>query len=373
MLGAWAGIGPCRITDNGDDVFPNPHTWNENANILFLDQPIGTGFSYGDSRQSSSSAAAKQIYMFLQAFFGAMPDYVPTSFTIAGESYAGKYLPALSDEIIMQNDLVNGNRQHGIYLPLKSIIIGNGWTEPKTQLANYYAFGCEKKEKDDEFWPVFDSMTCEKMRSSSPRCQSLMERCYNHDSYWTCIPAGLYCLYTQINPYDATGRSAMDIRKQCVDDDYCYSIEHGLEMYANRVRVSLGVDEKVSPFENCRSSVERRFYIGLDQTRDYSPSITRALHQSIDVLLYAGDMDWICNWRGNKAWARELQWKGKQGFNMALDKDVYTDGSEKPTGEFRSFGKLTFLRVFDAGHMASLDQPLMCKNFIIDQWLNGFI
>merc|ERR1740139_1813549 len=35
--------GPFKIID--DKVTTNPHAWNENANLLYIDQPVGTGFS----------------------------------------------------------------------------------------------------------------------------------------------------------------------------------------------------------------------------------------------------------------------------------------------------------------------------------------
>lgn len=40
-------LGPCRVTQPNATTF-NPFAWNENANIFFVDQPIGVGFSYAD-------------------------------------------------------------------------------------------------------------------------------------------------------------------------------------------------------------------------------------------------------------------------------------------------------------------------------------
>ena len=37
------------------------------------------------------------------------------------------------------------------------------------------------------------------------------------------------------------------------------------------------------------------------------------------VLIYAGDVDYICNWLGNKKWVKALEWDGKDGFNEAED------------------------------------------------------
>ena len=37
------------------------------------------------------------------------------------------------------------------------------------------------------------------------------------------------------------------------------------------------------------------------------------------VLIYAGDVDYICNWLGNKKWVKALEWSGKEEFNMAED------------------------------------------------------
>ncbi|KAI8096773.1 Alpha/Beta hydrolase protein [Halteromyces radiatus] len=368
LMDAWAGIGPCHITEYSNETVRNPYTWNKHNNILFLDQPIGTGFSYGRSKTATSSEAAKQVYTFLQVFFNALPQYIPTSLILAGESYAGKYLPALSGEILFQNEQLDQGKQNGIRLALKSIIIGNGWTEPKTQLVNFHTFGCDD---DNEYKPLFDARTCTSMKSSAPRCQSLMEICYKYPTKWGCIPGSLYCQYTQLSPYDATGLNTMDIRKRCVDKNYCYWIEHSLEIYANNqdVRSSLGVDNQVPPFQYCRSSINERFLFAMDPVLDHSPFISEALNQGIAVLLYAGDMDWICNWKGNKAWALALEWNGKQGFNMAMDRELYTDTSEKPTGQVRSFDKLTFLRVFDAGHMAVIDQPMVIQEFVTQKWM----
>lgn len=39
--------GPCRV-HSVDNVTFNPHSWNEHANVLYIDQPIGVGFSYAE-------------------------------------------------------------------------------------------------------------------------------------------------------------------------------------------------------------------------------------------------------------------------------------------------------------------------------------
>ena len=50
---------------------------------------------------------------------------------------------------------------------------------------------------------------------------------------------------------------------------------------------------------------------------------TKYLHNiyplSTQVLIYAGDVDYICNWLGNKKWVKALEWSGKEEFNMAED------------------------------------------------------
>lgn len=45
MVGLFQEVGPCSIDSDGN-VVNNPYSWTEASNLLFIDQPVQTGFSY---------------------------------------------------------------------------------------------------------------------------------------------------------------------------------------------------------------------------------------------------------------------------------------------------------------------------------------
>jgi carboxypeptidase C (cathepsin A) len=69
MLGLFHANGPCRITNDSSGVTLNPYSWNNISNIMYIDQPIGTGFSYGNTSVGTSQQAAADVWSFLQIFF----------------------------------------------------------------------------------------------------------------------------------------------------------------------------------------------------------------------------------------------------------------------------------------------------------------
>jgi hypothetical protein len=84
--------GPCSVNEDGKTTSVNPHSWTEAAHVLWLDQPAGVGFSYGDADDSDEQMVAEDAYWFLQAFFKSYPEYGANPLFIIGESYAGEFL-----------------------------------------------------------------------------------------------------------------------------------------------------------------------------------------------------------------------------------------------------------------------------------------
>jgi cathepsin A (carboxypeptidase C) len=81
--------------------------------------------------------------------------------------------------------------------------------------------------------------------------------------------------------------------------------------------------------------------------KDFSGYVADLVNGGIPALIYAGDVDFICNYLGNKAWTYKLEWDGKQDFQKADEHDW------KGAGSARTAKGFTFLQVYDAGHMVS--------------------
>jgi carboxypeptidase D len=73
--GALMEVGPYRVVD--DHLVYNEGSWDEFANLVFVDNPVGTGFSVVDTNSyvHDLQEMADHFVNFLQAFFELFPEY----------------------------------------------------------------------------------------------------------------------------------------------------------------------------------------------------------------------------------------------------------------------------------------------------------
>ncbi|KAI7049108.1 Pheromone-processing carboxypeptidase, partial [Hortaea werneckii] len=107
---------------------------------LFVDNPVGTGFSYVDSNSylRELDEMAKQMITFLEKFFATFPEHETDDLYIAGESYAGQHIPYIANAILDRN---SQNPQH--HWNLSGLLIGNGWLSGTDQYLSYIPFAHE--------------------------------------------------------------------------------------------------------------------------------------------------------------------------------------------------------------------------------------
>ncbi|CAM8928599.1 unnamed protein product [Rhodiola kirilowii] len=106
----------------------NQYSWSKVSNIIYLDSPAGVGFSYSDNATdyiTGDLKTASDTHTFLIKWFQKYPKFLRNPFYIAGESYAGIYVPTLASTIVAGNEA--GRKP---LIKLKGYLIGNGVTDP---------------------------------------------------------------------------------------------------------------------------------------------------------------------------------------------------------------------------------------------------
>lgn len=355
MTGLFFELGPSGLTNETVPKF-NPYSWNSNASIIFLEQPVGVGYSYSNSeRVSTSLVAAKDVYVFLELFFQKFPHFLKNQLHIAGESYAGHYIPAIGSEIINHADRT---------FELSSIMIGNGITDSLIQYKYYQPMACGL----GGYPQVISDEECEELEEVYPRCARLISNCYASQNAFTCLPAYLYCESRILGPYTKTGLNVYDIRKKC-DGGLCYEEMEYIDTFMNKPEVMTALGAEVDSYTSCDSGVFQQFILTGDEARPFHQFITELLHANVPVLIYAGDKDYICNWLGNRGWTDLLEWDGHEEYLSRPLRPWHTL-EDVHAGEVKSHGNLTFLRIFDAGHMVPYDQPQNSLD-MVNRWISG--
>jgi carboxypeptidase C (cathepsin A) len=93
--------------------------------VLYLDQPIGTGFSYGDDTVNSTFSAAPPIWQAIQLLFESpeFAGYSSREFILATESYGGHYGPEFAEYFEIQNNAIAAGKLAGVQIKLSGLMI----------------------------------------------------------------------------------------------------------------------------------------------------------------------------------------------------------------------------------------------------------
>jgi len=177
-VGAFSENGPFR--PSGQVLVKNEYSWNKEANVIYLETPAGVGYSYSADAAYYQGVDDKMTAMdnmvFLQRWLQKFPQYKGRDLYIAGESYAGHYIPQLAEA------MVEFNKKDRIF-NLRGVALGNPVMEFTTDFNSRAEYFWSHGLISDATYRVFTSV-CNYSRyvteyyggSLSPLCARVMNQ-----------------------------------------------------------------------------------------------------------------------------------------------------------------------------------------------------
>ena len=361
--GLMIEIGAFRPDMKGGLEWTKPGgAWNEYADVIYLDQPVGTGFSYVNSNGYTRTLeqAADELVYFLDRLIEVYPEYARGNGVdayIAGESYAGQYIPFSANALIKK-----GSRAP---VDLKGIVIGNGFIDPIAQSGTELEMMIESKvwSEDSEDYRVVKQEVDECKASiargtndmrSVPSCGGILSSIIERTK------ARTVGRDTCINIYDVR---LSDSAPACgmnwpptLSATYDY-------LKREDVRRALHVDSihKPEAWVECNHRVGG----GIDSDSNGKAAVVHLptiLEAGVPVLLFAGDQDLICNHIGVERIPDRLKWGG-QGWGSPEKKQWYVNN--ELAGYWRSNRNMTFVSIAKASHMVGVDKPVEAHDMML--------
>ena len=339
--------GPFSLKQTSDDqtLYHNPHAWNTNANLLYVDQPVGTGFSRaakkgeGSDYRTDEQSIARDMNEFLIGFLKKHPELRMRPFYITGESYAGKYVPTLGAYL----DTHKNDEDNKSWINLRGVAIGNGWVKPTTQIFGYANFAYENKLIGEtqrlsmimQFWKCKLELKFNRTRAMGKTdCDK--------------VTAIVGDLNSPFNEYD--------IRKKCSGGPLCYNFDNLTNLINNPdVIASLGIEGR--KWEMCSDAPNAA--LSDDEYRSAEPAVQQLVNNDYLVWVYSGDKDYACNWFGGRDWTNGMEWKHqKEYLAQKFDDCDY--------GSCQGFKNFRFIKVANSGHMVPMDQPELALQMLTE-------
>ncbi|XP_063831658.1 vitellogenic carboxypeptidase-like [Ostrinia nubilalis] len=346
LFGLFKEIGPLQY-ENGK-VKKMPITWAREYSLLFIDNPVGAGFSFSEHNTyvTNEDEVGAGLLSFVQQFLSVFSELRDAPLFIAGESYAGKYIPAFGHYIHHNN--VN-NRDKSQHINLKGLAIGDGWTDPPT-LLQYSEFGLQIGYLDPN------------QAAQVKAFEDSAKKAYKDgdlETYKKEASAALdhfFKIATILNPYNYI-------------DDEVPGIEYN--KFLNREEVKKALHVGRTNFTNINFDVY--FAMSDDFYLSVKPWLEELLENKYPVLGYSGQLDVIVAYPLSVNTYQSLKWSGADGYKKAR-RGLYDDTSRTPSVYLKKYANFMDVMVRGAGHMVPYDQPqaaIDVLTYFIDFALSG--
>ncbi|KAH9480111.1 Carboxypeptidase S1 [Psilocybe cubensis] len=341
MIGLLQENGPCRITNDSTSVTLNPFSWNNEANVLYIDQPVGVGFSHGDTKVGTSEAAAADVWSFLQIFLNdkRFSHLKKNKLALWTESYGGHYGPTFAAHFLKQNSAILERKISGTILNLQVLGIGDGLTNPLAQYPGYLQYAAV-----NPYHPLVNEtvLAAANISWTTPKtgCRDLIIAC--NAPVWNttvCSQAQSFCNNRILSPL----AGIYDVYYVLTPDPDPYPPQ--ISTYLNNVASKIGGEVQWSQSSRV---VYANFANTGDWMRDSSPDLEFVINSGVRTIIYDGDVDYILNFNGVEAMVADLKTIWSPLFKQQKFKSFSVRG--QATGLYKNAGKFSYVRIFGAGH-----------------------
>lgn len=213
MIGLFQENGPCKFNVGSSNTSPvnNTHSFNNYANMIYIDQPIGVGFSYGTNSVNSTETAAPYVWKLIQAFYSSFPEYKSRDFGLWSESYGGHYGPEFAKFFLDQNAANAGEK-----INIVALGVNNGWFDAQIQEPAYIAYSYNNSYKPMISQSQYNSY----MSAFNSRCLPRLQACAKTGSNSDCSNAESACYSAVESPLiSAADFDVYDVRSPSNDPE----------------------------------------------------------------------------------------------------------------------------------------------------------
>ncbi|XP_077214299.1 serine carboxypeptidase 1-like [Tasmannia lanceolata] len=349
--GAMMELGPFRVNSDGKTLYQNPYAWNIEANVIFLESPAGVGFSYSNTTSdydlSGDKRTAEDSYTFLINWLERFPQYKTRDFFIAGESYAGHYVPQLAQTILLNNKITNQT-----VIDLRGIAIGNAWIDDSTSIKGMY----------DYFWThalISDEINDGIRLNCNFSAQSVSDVCFQYlDQVGAAMGnVFIYDIYAPL--CGSSSFSTLSAGFDPCSNDY-------IQTYLNLPEVQTALHANVTalpyPWEGCSGMIGSLWG---DSPDTVLPVIQELMGSNISVWIYSGDTDGRVPVTSSRLSINTLDTSVKTAWYP-----WYTQG--EVGGYAVGYKDLSFVTVRGAGHFVPSYQPARALT-LFSSFLKGML
>lgn len=339
LMGNFVEQGPYGVTlDPQTGKYtetPREQSWNDYYNMLYIDNPRGTGYSIADKNSylTTEDEVAADFVQALLSFYNLtdFQGYTNTPLYIFGESYAGHYIPSIAQAILEFN-----NGKPALQIPLKGVGIGDGFTDPEHQLAENALFAFSLGLLDDV------------QRAEVEHYQlDGVANIYNDN--WLSAQSDFDSVMDLITSYGGN----LNVYNFRDFGDYDFSPMITFMNDASTVK-RYNVDPSVAgQFTDVNTNVYNA--LSTDFMQSVAANVSYVADNGLPIMFYNGQDDIICNTPSVENWITNLEWAGQTAlYNTPFNVWIYENGTV--AGLQKTYNNFSFVIVNKAGHLSPYDQ-----------------